>query len=237
MGRISKIMRDKFGLPEQIEKGREAEKDPVSEKKIKDYFDNLFKENESNSISNKTFYELFQKKYLEINKREYNLDYNAASLRDIIYYFTKDPKFLSTPSRSFDKGLMLFGHYGLGKTSIMRAIREIKHPDLSFGMKSTLDVVSAYDESGPNGIVYWNKINKFMFDDLGTEIKGKFYGKETEVMREVLEKRHYNKLITHVSTNLDGEQLRCKYGERVYSRMFEMFNIIKFEGSDYREKI
>jgi DNA replication protein DnaC len=56
-------------------------------------------------------------------------------------------------------------------------------------------------------------------------------------MSELLKERYVN--VPHnrtmVTTNLTPEQMKEKYGERVYSRMREMFNVIPIAGSDLRQ--
>jgi len=36
---------------------------------------------------------------------------------------------------------------------------------------------------------------------------------------------------THITTNLNAEELEARYGSRVRSRMREMFNLISFDSS------
>lgn len=68
----------------------------------------------------------------------------------------------------------------------------------------------------------------FCFDDLGTEQSLKYYGNECNVMAEVLLSR-YERFVsqsikTHITTNLSATEIEALYGNRVRSRMREMFN-------------
>ena len=36
-------------------------------------------------------------------------------------------------------------------------------------------------------------------------------------------------VLTHITTNLNAEELQEKYGERIRSRMREMFNLVAFK--------
>ena len=80
----------------------------------------------------------------------------------------------------------------------------------------------------------------FCFDDLGTESNGKHYGKEKNVMAEIILNRYDNQLhghCTHITTNLTAEHILEQYGSRVTDRMREMFNIITFDkGAKSRRK-
>lgn len=72
----------------------------------------------------------------------------------------------------------------------------------------------------------------YCFDGLGSEQDMQFYGQTCNVMREILLSRGEMvspyRVLTHVSTSLDAEQLEKRYGKQVRSRMREMFNLIFF---------
>ena len=72
----------------------------------------------------------------------------------------------------------------------------------------------------------------YCFDDLGTENNLKYFGNECNVMAEVLLSRYdlfiSRQLITHITTNLSAPEIEAVYGNRVRSRMREMFNLINF---------
>ena len=73
----------------------------------------------------------------------------------------------------------------------------------------------------------------YCFDDLGVEHVGRYYGKDCNVMGEILISRYdifkQKGIKTHITTNLNADELQEKYGERVRSRMREMFNLISFD--------
>jgi DNA replication protein DnaC len=79
-------------------------------------------------------------------------------------------------------------------------------------------VSSALDENNP--------------DDLCILIGQYAHGNETNVMAEVMMSRYplfiHRKMLTHATTNLSAEELENLYGNRVRSRMREMFNLIAF---------
>jgi DNA replication protein DnaC len=81
------------------------------------------------------------------------------------------------------------------------------------------------------------------FDDVKTERTANNYGK-AELMKDILEARYINKVRTYITCNYkDGAdedveiallEFQEKYGNRVYDRLFEMFNIIVFTGDSFR---
>ena len=106
--------------------------------------------------------------------------------------------------------------------------------DISFEfIKDGYDVVHRYTRQSffKNGLVEIPK--HYCFDDLGTENNLKYYGNECNVMAEILLSRYdqfiTKKLITHLTTNLSATEIENSYGNRIRSRMRELFNLIAFE--------
>ena len=73
----------------------------------------------------------------------------------------------------------------------------------------------------------------YCFDDLGAEKQIKHFGNDCNVMAEILISRYeqftQNNSITHITTNLSASELESYYGNRVRSRLRNMFNIIAFD--------
>lgn len=165
-------------------------------------------------------------------------------LKHLCAYFTYDPRSGYDPR----KGLLLCGGVGIGKTTLMEFFQ--RNQKASYRIVSCRDIESAYassdkDTGGEKAIHQYSENFKvalnsnpfghqmvgYCFDDLGTEVVGKHYGKEKEVMIEVLLNRydkHVEFFMTHVTTNLGSDEVRARYGDRVFDRMREMFNIIDF---------
>jgi hypothetical protein len=82
----------------------------------------------------------------------------------------------------------------------------------------------------------YGKLTKIIcFDDLGIETSIKHFGNECNTMGEILLSRYelmkYDGVITHATTNLNADDLEKLYGNRVRSRLREMFNVISFPES------
>lgn len=239
MGRLGDMMRSMYGTPEQKEKIKQIENSELSDK-VKGYFARLRQEIE---FYEPTYYEVlnaFQKEYKRQNGRYYE-GVDIDLVENMALYFAKDSSFnLRGQKYSLKKGLLLKGGYGVGKTSIFKAFRELK-PVVNFGIKSTIEIVKMFDEGGVSVIETYSKIGEMCFDDLGTEKDGKHYGNTQNTFKDIMELR-YNRFKqlgtrTHVSTNLDANQFKERYGERMESRLYEMFNILIFKGTDYRKNL
>lgn len=174
----------------------------------------------------------------EAFKLQYEVDEtNAGVVWNLCFYFTGDERFRGDLS----KGLLLFGGVGIGKTTLMHFFK--RNPKASFKVISCRDIESDFSSEGEKSVrrcsfnidvpenEFLQKQIGFCFDDLGTEANAKFYGKEKNVMAEILLNRYDNRLpfiYTHVTTNLSHDEVKEQYGIRVYDRMKEMLNIITF---------
>lgn len=161
-------------------------------------------------------------------------------------YFTDDKRF-EDAGYSFGKGILLVGSVGVGKTTQMQLFS--RNPVSSFIIYPCRKIAQDYAEAGSETIdLYTDHLNPssdnpfrqdmfgICFDDLGTERSKKNYGNELNVMEEILLSRYEVRKalprMTHITTNLSADMIEEKYGERVRSRVREMFNVILFEGDN-----
>jgi len=166
---------------------------------------------------------------------------NKNVIRLMQIYFSQDSKTMQNkfPQYSTNKGLLITGKCGTGKTLLFNIFKKIiQHsPLMAFSMTSSNRVVGEYDTKGSQSLKPY-MTRKYLFDDFGSENKGKHYGKDEEVFTTLLEERYINfqdnGLKTHLTSNLTINQIRQRYGDRVHSRLFEMFNIIVLDGHDRR---
>lgn len=145
-----------------------------------------------------------------------------------------------------NKGLMLIGNIGCGKTTLMKVFMENLNPyrmvscrEVSEHWKKTGDIskyCTMIMASALAPTAFGNRDSGICFDDLGIENKTKNYGDEINAMEEVIlnwyDKKRFNRI--HITTNLNPEEIEQKYGKRVRSRMREMFNQVLIEGGDRR---
>jgi AAA+ superfamily predicted ATPase len=165
----------------------------------------------------------------------------------LIAYFLKDEFMCNEFQIALNKGILLSGPIGCGKTTLMHLMKYFNNQnqslfivkscrDISFEfIKDGYDVVHRYTRQSfhKNGSVEIPK--HYCFDDLGTENNLKYYGNECNILAEILLSRYdlfvTRKLITHLTTNLSATEIENIYGNRIRSRMREQFNLIAFENT------
>ena len=79
----------------------------------------------------------------------------------------------------------------------------------------------------------YNKAAVMYFDDFGTESNASNFGIKN-LMKDILEERYANNKRTFLTSNLSLPEIQEKYGDRVYDRLQEMFNIIQMSGDSFR---
>lgn len=241
MGSISNIIKKQWGiettekapgeLSQEAKKYFEELKQPIKEKPKKVYTMQELK-HQFNAVANELTGEFI------VNNE------NKDILTTLFYYFTaNDTEFkkeaLKTVKNkpSLNKGILLIGNMGSGKTQILDIFKQLKWQ--SFSRCTVYDVVEAFEKNGEKGLDIFFRGNRF-FDELGAERQAAFYGTKEDVLTRILEKRYSSfrdlGLKTHVTTNLSQKQIANRYGQRLEGRILEMFNIIYLGGStDYTD--
>ncbi len=135
-----------------------------------------------------------------------------------------------------NKGILLTGPIGCGKTSWMHLIQLLMLPDQKYQVKATRDIAFEFNKDGYEVINnYGKRQHCICLDDVGVEQNIKFFGNECNTIAEVLLHRYelhtHQGIITHATTNLSASQLEEFYGNRVRSRLRSMFNLISFPAS------
>lgn len=156
--------------------------------------------------------------------------------REILYslsnYFIRDKEKCQQLGLDLQKGLLLSGPVGCGKTSFMKLLPHIVPFERKYEMIPSRNVVFSFNHIGFKSIEDFGNSGYYCFDDLGIEPQGRFFGQDCNVMGEVVLSRYElfqrYKIRTHGTTNLDADEIEERYGSRVRSRMRSMFNIIAF---------
>ncbi|KUO64952.1 MAG: ATPase [Lutibacter sp. BRH_c52] len=134
-----------------------------------------------------------------------------------------------------NKGLLLSGPVGCGKTSLMKLLPYLAPHKTNYEIIPTRNIVFNFNAAGFEVLEKYNDTKNYCFDDLGVEPTGCHYTKDCNVMGEILLSRYdlfkTKNTKTHITTNLNAEELEARYGSRVRSRMREMFNLISFDSS------
>lgn len=154
-------------------------------------------------------------------------------LRKLILYTIHEVDQCKNHNIDLNKGILLIGPVGSGKTSLMNILRIFLFRDEYYQIKSARDIAFEYQKDGVEIIQkYGKKHNALCIDDLGVENNSKFYGNECNTIAEILLQRYelltnFN-IKTHTTTNLNADELEELYGNRVRSRLRSMFNLISF---------
>ncbi|GAA3657432.1 ATPase [Flavivirga jejuensis] len=157
--------------------------------------------------------------------------------REIIFklcnYFIKDEANCKRLDIDINKGILLSGPVGCGKTSLMKLLRYTVPHQKPYKMIPARNIVFGFNHIGYKTIEDYGDGQYFCFDDLGVEPIGRHYGKDCNVMGEILLSRYdlflENKIKTHATTNLNAQELEERYGNRVRSRMRQLFNLVAFD--------
>ncbi|MGB6152282.1 MAG: ATPase, partial [Pricia sp.] len=148
------------------------------------------------------------------------LDDDKPILLKLCSYFIKDKDNCEKFELDVNKGILLSGPVGCGKTSLMKLLRYIVPLQRPYEMIPCRNVAFSFNHLGFKTIEEYGSTKLFCFDDLGVEPAGRFYGKDLNVMGEVLLSRYElhlktkGRLKTHATTNLNAEELEDRYGNR-----------------------
>lgn len=136
--------------------------------------------------------------------------------------------------------LLLTGTVGNGKTTMLRSIlRLIKYHD---NRLSTYYVkASSLGETMKQDPDTYKKIRSaqlLFIDDMGFygSEKTHSYGDILHPIEDIIEYRYDRLMPIMATSNLSGGQIKDIYGERIYSRMCECFEILAFTCADFRTR-
>lgn len=184
---------------------------------------------------------------------------NEPYMELLAAYFSSDPVFvglaasLGVTNASLDKGLLLAGAVGVGKTAMMtlysknqRQVYEVRtaqdiaenylnaeYPSVYVAQMTELRELPLNDLKN----LYQTKAG-LCIDDVGSEVLKTNYGNKKNVIAEIVESRYAAGTcgaFLHMTTNLTSQQLKEAYGERVSSRLREKMNVIVLKGKDRRK--
>lgn len=154
--------------------------------------------------------------------------------RALCYYMAKDQRLETEMGMSLDRGLLIKGPSGLGKTETLRAVS--KNPLQQLHIVSMIEVAETVRETGtyepPAGGI-------LVLDDVSNEqATVKHYGTDINWFKDFIEMAYlkqskFSRII--LTTNANGDDIEKLYGYRVRSRMREMFSVITLKGEDLRK--
>ena len=182
-----------------------------------------------------------EKKGIELYGNHFKIfERDLPIIYKLIAYFLKDEATCYQYGINSNKGILLSGPVGCGKTSLMNLMKYLALIEHKFFVKSCRDISFEFIQDGfevihkySKGKLYQSEPKSICFDDLGTENNLKYFGNECNVMAEILLSRYdiyiSKNIQTHITTNLSASEIETHYGNRVRSRMRAMFNLIAYD--------
>ncbi|RXP45611.1 ATPase [Lutibacter sp. HS1-25] len=184
---------------------------------------------------------LFGKNF-RIHKEDEKLIFKLCS------YFIQDHHSCAQMGIDTSKGLLLTGPVGCGKTSLMKLLLHLAPHKTNYSLVPTRNIIFNFNTSGFEVLEKYNQTKNYCFDDLGVEPTGSHYAKECNVMGEILLSRYdlftqtsqshslsfsqsQSHSKTHITTNLNVDEIEKKYGNRVRSRLKQMMNVIAYDSN------
>ena len=183
---------------------------------------------------------------------EVNKD-NKSVVHALCLYFAGDGRFNELGQDfNLDKGILLLGKPGVGKTHLMDFFK--KNPHASYTIPTCKAIAEKYTKGWSkdefNTIEYYSTLQTAeschiynqeylgtCFGDMGSEAESNSYGNKRSVIEEIIFTRYESKLpfkYTHMTSNLDANMIATKYGERMRDRLREMCNVFILEGESFR---
>lgn len=213
-------------------------------------------------ITPNEFWKLFLIFFERVNHKQFLVSQESKSIVfTLIYYFFQNDSFYKSPNLHkianceirLNKGLIIVGGFGVGKTSILKTFAlMIENLSINFNkypvrFHNSIEIVEEFENSLSeyrNDII--NRYSKGfrIFDDIKNEREASNYGK-VDLFKEILYKRYENKNFrTILLCNYDSEfpndmhqaiESFERYGDRNYDRLFEAYNFLEYKGKSHRK--
>lgn len=172
----------------------------------------------------------------------FSLDVYPQECRDIM---KRNYKRLHRFADNFDTTkdfLLLVGGTGLGKThlstSVAKSLIDSGYDvvyEIAQNIFSDFDTDRFRDRYSDSELLSEKYLDcdLLIIDDLGTEIVTSY---TVSYLYNIINTRINKKLPIIISTNLSAKEIKNMYHERITSRLFGEFNIVKFDGTDIRQQ-
>ena len=178
-------------------------------------------------------FDTFKLDYYRQNPEQYNY-------MKQVYDLCRDYAESFTPEKG--RNLLFCGTTGLGKTHMSTAIaKRVIEREFDVVYVTIQELVSDFeyerfyrgytDEGEPKTTRYFD-CDLLIVDDLGAEVSNQF---TISCLYNVINTRINNARSMIVNTNLNENEIRSRYNDRITSRLFGEFEAFRFYGRDIRE--
>jgi len=137
-----------------------------------------------------------------------------------------------------NKGIMLRGSVGTGKTMIVKAlIKTILHGEkIHAAFIHATELQDLYMNQKENEILRFKILKYAIIDDVGVEmVEAKSWGNTREPFNDLFDYRYREKKTTIITTNLMPSDIETQYGTRIRDRFRESFNDLLLDGESLRK--
>lgn len=184
----------------------------------------------------------------EVHRRNKEIIFDDQTINNLVAM----AQYITDPKSKI--GIMLCGTCGNGKTTMVMALRDLIYECSNKGefdylksaggnnayfevylrFEDARDILEIYKDRKRYSELRSERL--LAIDDLGKEPAEVLeYGNVTNPLIDLLEHRYLAQLFTAITTNLDGKQIREKYGGRIADRFNEMLEVIVFQDISYRK--
>lgn len=131
------------------------------------------------------------------------------------------------------RGLLLVGAVGTGKTAIACALAHDSDGDSFWPVTDLIDHLMDSYRSNSFGARFDALARRrlLILDDLGAE---RDTDGQTDLVVKLIDRRHRQRRVTVITTNLKSAQRTARYGQRIESRLQQMCEVVPVTGADRR---
>lgn len=148
-----------------------------------------------------------------------------------------------------EKGVLLIGNVGSGKSMMMRVMQRLfKDTESRFKWVNSSDLKDMIEEVGVGNIkeMYGKGLKMDLYiDEIGASLNSNHYGNNVNIISEIISERNelfvMSEFKTHFSSNVPPfsndagvKTLSNIYGERCYDRLAEMCELISWNSKSLR---
>lgn len=168
-------------------------------------------------------------------------DNNRKILNRFFQYAFRMPEF-ENEGKSLDKGILLLGPYGTGKTELFnilqRALLQMKSP-LHFNIKVMWEIANEFTKEGFEATDLAK--GHCFFDEMGLDGREfvQNYGNKVNISDVIILSRYNDfkskQYISHFTSNKTLKELKAYLDGRSFDRLLEMCNVMGLAGESRRE--